>query len=169
MKALMPLIVLTVILTGCGGGSWNIEPNPVIGTDPAIRITAVKWHNPTFFKDFSIKVDGKVYNLDNISDYHVSIYIHVPQRGWWPKPTFASPFTDIQSNMVFSNRVNTGEQDEHLDGVHVYLVKKSNNWIPKWSGLPGFRPEFGIIAEDEVWKPENQVNHVDQRGVSHEF
>jgi hypothetical protein len=162
-------IVLSV-MAGCSG-SWKIDPTPPpTGDDPAIRITKVEWQKGPFGNITSIHAYGKAYNVP-FDKYTVCLFIHVPGAGWWPKPTWAHPFTQLGSGGAFSNHLVTGGNDEDLDAVCALLVKK-DTYRPTGGGYynpPEVNPARGIVASDTVWKPEKQTNHIDSAGVEHCF
>ena len=158
MRALIALLLIgstcgliissLVILPGCGSGSWGVRPTPVVGDEPAIRITNVTWYENLLGNIYQIKARGMVYNVPP-GDYKVSAWIRV-DGGWWPKPTFAHPYTHIGSNgrWATGNMV-TGGNDEDADAVKVYLVKRSSTWRPGRDAAPA----GDIVAEDMVENP----------------
>ena len=86
---------------------------------------------------------GGVYNVI-YNDYKVALSIYVPGAGWWPKPTFAHPWTNISSDGTWHNEVVTGGNDQNLTGVMAELVKGLAKWPPRADE---------IVANDVIHKP----------------
>lgn len=168
-SAVMAVLMLSAI-AGCSG-SWKLDPRPpVTGDDPAIRITKVKWNKSPTGSISSIHAYGKAYNVP-FRNYTVCLFIHVPGAGWWPKPTWAHPYTKLGSGGTFSNHLVTGGHDEDMDAVCALLVKK-DTYRPTGGGYyqpPEVDPAEGIVASDTVWKPEKEVAHIDSAGVEHQW
>ncbi|NCO36276.1 MAG: hypothetical protein GW893_20750 [Armatimonadetes bacterium] len=64
---------------------------------------------------------GRVLNV-NPPDYRVVVYIHVPDAGWWIKPTAASPLTNIQNDGTWTCDITTGGNDQNAIQIAAYLV-----------------------------------------------
>lgn len=160
VRCWMLLSVIAIILSGCGGGSWVVEPPPVAGNDPAIRINAVWWQENGYNNIISIKASGQVYNI-NPNDYKVSAWIGVG-GSWWPKPTLAKPYTSIGSSGKWTTgNLVTGGRDQTAYAVKVYLVKKTSTWKPGTNSCP----PGDIVAEDTVFK---KTDGIDSKGVLHQ-
>jgi len=56
----------------------------------------------------------------NPSNYKVAVYIYV--SGWWNKPYWDSPLTEIMSNAKWSCNINTGGDDIEATRVAAFLV-----------------------------------------------
>lgn len=168
VTSVLLFVLVPILLSGCGG-SWKFEPKPVPGDEPAIRITKVKWYK-TFGKIRQVYAYGRAYNVD-FDDYTACLFIHVPgaYAGWWPKPTWAHPFTKLGSGGAWSNHLVTGGHDEDLDAVCAFLVRK-NTYRPTgaYTNLPEVNPSIGIVARDIVWRPKEKMS-IDENGVIHEW
>jgi hypothetical protein len=70
-------------------------------------------------------LDGQVNCVDP-DDYKIAVYIFV--NGWWTKPTFANPLTDIQSDGTWSTDITTGGLDEQATKIAAFLLP--NNYSP---------------------------------------
>lgn len=165
-RTVLLFVLVPLLLSGCGG-SWKFEPKPVPGDEPAIRITKVKWS--TGMTHGGLHAYGRAYNVD-FDDYTVCLFIHVPGWGWWPKPTWAHPYTMLGDGGVWSNHLVTGGHDEDLDAVCALLVRK-NTYRPRGGGYfnpPEVDPSIGIVASDIVWRPKEKTS-VDENGVVHEW
>jgi hypothetical protein len=86
----------------------------------------------------------------NPEDYRVAVYIYVPDAGgWWIKPTFDFPLTEINKDGSWSCPVFTGGIDEQATKVAAFLVP--NDYNPPaaagWSSLP---QELYDISVSEV-------------------
>lgn len=69
--------------------------------------------------------------------FALAVYIHVPNAGWWTKPTFAYPITKIASDGTFKAGVMTGGNDYSADIYAVFVIP--NDYFPPavgGSGLP---------------------------------
>ncbi len=85
---------------------------------PKLRITYV----PPM--DKSGKLEGYALNVDP-DDYRVAVYIYVPDaKGWWTKPFFSQPYTDIESDGHWSTVIFTGGIDDQATKVAAYLVPR---------------------------------------------
>ena len=158
------LVAFALLLAGCGGGNnggqWNLSPpDPVVGSDPAIRITSVTWE--TDDNGFVVRVysSGKVFNVDRRL-VKVCTWIFVPPDGWWPKPTFLMPFTSVDGSDQFRTQVVTGGHDWDVSAIQVEMVGKD---VPD-SGYT----DSAIIAKYRVDKPEVGTA-VDANGVKHQW
>jgi hypothetical protein len=98
----------------------------------------------------------------NPADYSVGVYIS--NYGWWPKPTFASPWTDIQSDGSWQCDITTSPSDLTAKEVMAFLVPKTEisgwpvdfNDISALPAMPGeafrfpsvgaFRPSCGCAS-----------------------
>ena len=70
-------------------------------------------------------IEGQVNCVDS-DEYKVAVYIFV--SGWWTKPTFANPLTDILTDGSWVTDITTGGIDEQATKITAFLV--SNNYSP---------------------------------------
>jgi hypothetical protein len=76
-------------------------------------------------KGSTLYVEGKVEGVDP-TKHVIAIYIRVT-GGWWTKPTFANPITDIASNGAWSCNCQSYFTDADADTVRAYLIPKGYN------------------------------------------
>ena len=91
---------------------------------PQIALTNV----PSYGKYDNLK--GKVFMSDastlDTSKYKILVFIEINENwGYWPKPTFASPYTELKSDGSFTVDFTTGPDDETAKILHVMLVPTS--------------------------------------------
>jgi len=92
------------------------------------------------------RVHGQVYGVKP-SDYGIAVYIKV-RGGWWTKPTWADPITDINPDGSWSCSVITGGVDDEFTQVRAYLIK--NGYDPpsaSGGGLPSVRAKKSASAD----------------------
>jgi len=130
---------LAFLLGGCSAPegkriSWVFTPRAMSQDSPDIQITDVSIHDNRDVHSYTISVSGRTANLD--ARYKVAIYIHVDGH-WWPKPTWAKPFTGINEDGKWvCKNVDTGFADSDMDAVTAILVRKDSEWEPHSTGLP---------------------------------
>ena len=66
---------------------------------------------------------GQVLHV-NTDDYKVAVYIQV-SGGWWTKPTFASPVTNIELDGSWECDITTGGSDQNATKVAAFLIPKT--------------------------------------------
>jgi hypothetical protein len=102
------------------------------------------------------KLKGTVTDI-NTADYRVGIYIF--NAGWWPKPTFASPWTSIKSDSTWECDISTSlPYDLSASEVIAFLVPKAE--IADWpvdfndhAGLPAMPIEAFRFASVGAFRP----------------
>lgn len=65
---------------------------------------------------------GSVSGVDP-ANYVVAVYIRV-HGGWWTKPYWAWPTTEIGTDKKWSCDITTGGVDEEADAISAYLIPK---------------------------------------------
>jgi len=85
-------------------------------TDAAIEFTSV----PKFGSFKLLK--GSVAGVDP-KDYRVAVYIYVGS-GWWTKPYWSTPLTEIMKDSTWECDVTTGGIDEQATKIKAFLVAK---------------------------------------------
>ena len=115
-RMMILLLVLAFVLVGCG--SDEDEDCGVIDGDgnPAIWFTYVP---PYGSYD---NLEGRVSHVLSES-YKVAVYIKV--GGWWTKPYWANPKTDIKCDGSFTADITTGGIDETATEIRAYLIPNS--------------------------------------------
>ncbi|MGH8557338.1 MAG: InlB B-repeat-containing protein [Methylococcales bacterium] len=93
---------------------------------------------------------GKVLHV-NPSKYKVAVYIKV-SGGWWTKPTFASPLTNIAPNGNWATTYVTGGIDHLATEFAAFLVR--NSYSP---------PLLGNSASLPPTLTENAVSYIQQQ------
>jgi len=78
-------------------------------------------------------VKGKVFNVSR-KNYVVAVYIYV-DGGWWVKPTFKKPATQITFRNNFKTRLVTGGYDRLATKIQAYVVPRGFS-IPLVAGDP---------------------------------
>ncbi|MGA2070012.1 MAG: hypothetical protein ABSG97_01580 [Sedimentisphaerales bacterium] len=103
----------------------------------------------------SDKLTGSVTGV-NPADYSVGVYIL--NAGWWPKPTFVSPWTEIQSDGSWQCDITTSPSDLNAAEVMAFLVPKAE--IPDWpvdftnqTGLPAMPGEAFRFPSVGAFRP----------------
>jgi hypothetical protein len=81
------------------------------------------------------RLKGSVTTV-NPADYSVGVYIF--NDGWWTKPTFASPWTDIQPDGSWQCDITTSPSDLSAAEVMAFLVPKTE--------VPGWPVDFNVIS-----------------------
>lgn len=84
-------------------------------------------------------LQGQVWHV-NPSDYKVAVYIFVG-KGWWTKPTWASPLTSIQVDGSWVTDITTGGIDQTATKIAACLVPNGYN-PPQRSGQPDLPAEL---------------------------
>jgi hypothetical protein len=102
----------TVILLLCISGCPNDNGNP------AIEFT----HVPPYgsFED----LEGRVWHVKPV-DYKVAVYIYV--SGWWNKPYWDNPLTNIRADGSWICDITTGGVDQYATKIAAYLVPDGYN------------------------------------------
>lgn len=104
---------LAVLLLICFLLSLTIAQASAQTAKPGITIT----HTPPY--GVSGSASGTVKGV-NYSNYKVAVYIYV--SGWWNKPYWNSPLTEIESDGRWSCEINTGGNDIYATQVAAFLV-----------------------------------------------
>jgi hypothetical protein len=94
---------------------------------------------------------GKVSNV-NPSDHKIAVYIYV--YGWWTKPYWAAPLTQIRSDGTWECDVTTGGNDHLATKIAAFLIKNGYN-PPSMSGQSTLPQELyqNSLAHLEVARP----------------
>jgi exo-beta-1,3-glucanase (GH17 family) len=74
---------------------------------------------------------GQVFHV-NTDDYKVAVYIYV--GGWWTKPTFAAPLTNIGLDGGWECDITTGGTDQNATDIVAYLIPNSFSPPPMSGG-----------------------------------
>jgi len=118
-------------LNGLNTGSFSIptaRAAPPLCT-PTITFTSV----PTFGIQNEKVLSGSVSCVAPAS-FKVAVYIYV--SGWWTKPTFANPLTNIGSNGNWSTTIVTGGVDELATQIAAFLLPVGINPPPMGGAQP---------------------------------
>lgn len=102
-------------------------------TEPTLELTSV----PAYGSFFNLK--GIARNVDP-GAARVAIYIKV-QGGWWTKPYWDAPTTELSADGSFSVSITTGGQDEKATEIATFLVS-SDSYPPGLRGDPDLPPEL---------------------------
>ncbi len=91
---------------------------------------------------------GQVFHV-NTDDYKVAVYIYV--GGWWTKPTFANPLTNIGLDGSWECDITTGGNDPLATQIVAYLVPKTFS-PPPMSGGQTLPPTLdqNAVAKTEI-------------------
>jgi len=113
---------------------------------------------------------GQVLHVST-EDYKVAVYIYV--GGWWTKPTFANPLTNIGLDGSWECDITTGGNDVLATQIVAYLVPK-NFSPPPMSGGQTLPPTLdqNAVAKTEIARPGSspylagQVTDSNNQGVN---
>ncbi len=108
---LLALALVALSLAGCGSDDSCAVAND--GGNPDIWFTYVP---PYGSYDH---LEGSVSNV-RPQDYKVAVYIKV--GGWWTKPYWSDPKTDIDKCGNFSTDITTGGSDQYATEIRAYLI-----------------------------------------------
>ncbi len=78
---------------------------------------------------------GGHVNIQNPSDYRVSLFIKVPDLDWWTKPTFAMPYFPVKPDGTWGGAYATGGNDWSATDFCAFLIPL--NYNPPPCGLGG--------------------------------
>ena len=67
-------------------------------------------------------LQGRVSDVNSVSDHAVAVYIHVPPYGWWSRPTTADPVTRIGADGTWACDIATGPRDRHAIEILAFLI-----------------------------------------------
>lgn len=126
------------------GTEATATPAPTATTgisEPKIEFTYVP---PIGSADY---LSGVVTGI-NPDDYAVAVYIRVA-GGWWTKPYFDSPKTEISSDGTWSCPYVTGGNDANADTIRAYLIPKTSN-PPMMQGGPRLPSQLEDMAVAHV-------------------
>lgn len=142
---------------------WLLDGNPPTnGKDAHVIISGFRWLPPEPPAEPGISIDGSspIGTVDGYAwgsvrgvepaDYLAEVYIKV-SGGWWTKPTWAEPFTPIQSDGTWRTDIVTGGHDEDATHIAAFLVPKDSD--PSLAGGDADLPadlETIAVASDMV-------------------
>ncbi|GEM_PF-3470550 len=115
------------------------------------------------------KLKGFVSNI-NPDDYSIVVYIF--NEGWWPKPSFASPWTNIETNGSWQCDISTSlPYDLSANQVIAFLVPKAE--IADWpvdfediAGLPAMPAEAFRFPSVGAFRPSCGSNAIQFAGYN---
>src|SRR5215216_6480556 len=96
---------------------------------PTITFTSV----PPFGSLTNTTLSGKVECVPPAS-FKVAVYIYA--SGWWTKPTFANPLTNIKSDGTWSTTIVTGGFDQLATKIAAFVLPIGINPLPMSGGQP---------------------------------
>ena len=117
---------------GAHWGVWDKEGNLKDGMEAVFYCQGtptIEFTNVPPLGSFS-NLQGQVRYV-NPNEFKVAVYIYV--SGWWTKPTFASPLTNIRNDGSFTTDITTGGFDQTATRIIAYLVPNGYN-PPAMSG-----------------------------------
>jgi exo-beta-1,3-glucanase (GH17 family) len=94
--------------------NWTNAGIPGGPGSPSIEFTSVPPYG-----SLNNNLFGQVLHVDT-DDYKVAVYIYV--GGWWNKPTFASPLTNIGLTGSWECDITTGGSDQNATQIVAYVV-----------------------------------------------
>lgn len=130
---------------GACWGLWDGEGNLKPGMEETFSgMFAESFADPNLVVTY-IPPQGSLDDLEGIAlhvnpdDYRVVVYIYVPNaNGWWLKPAFDFPYTEIDESGYWSCPIFTGGIDDQATKVAAFLIP--SNYEPPlasgWSSLP---------------------------------
>ena len=91
------------------------------GTDPVLALTRTpSYGDKAAFQGVAYRQDGS--SLD-AKKYRVSLYLQVEEGGaYWVKPTFATPYAEVNPDGTFLINYATGGLDEKAKIIHLMLI-----------------------------------------------
>lgn len=92
---------------------------PTTCAPPAVEFTYVPPYGSTQ------NLQGRVYCV-NPADFKIATYIYVG-GGWWTKPTWAAPLTQINVDSTFTVDITTGGNDPYATQIAAFLVLNGYN------------------------------------------
>jgi exo-beta-1,3-glucanase (GH17 family) len=145
--------------------NWTNPGTPGGPGTPSIEFTYVPpsgSFNNLFGQVLHVKTD----------DYKVAVYIFV--GGWWTKPTFANPLTNITLDGAWTCDITTGGADQTATQIAAYLVPKDFSPPAMQGGqtLPSTLDQ-NAVAKVTVQRPgdspyiEGQVTATNGQGLNH--
>ena len=112
-KYFVPILLVTAINISCEDECTPYLPQ----SSPGIEFTSV----PP--KGSHSDLRGRVRGVMP-SEYNVIVFIRV-NGGWWNKPYFSTPKTEIDCNSNYITDITTGGVDENADILKAFLVSKN--------------------------------------------
>ncbi len=103
--AVLLLVCFLVSITATAASAKTVKPKITITNVPPYGVSG--------------SASGTVKGVDP-SGYKVAVYIYV--SGWWTKPYWGSPLTEIKSDGTWSCDIDTGGDDIHATRVAAFLV-----------------------------------------------
>jgi hypothetical protein len=103
--AILLLVCFLVSITAAAASAKTVKPKITITDVPLYGVSG--------------SASGAVKGVDP-SEYKVAVYIYV--SGWWTKPYWDSPLTEIKSDGTWSCNIDTGGDDIHATRVAAFLV-----------------------------------------------
>ena len=124
--SVLTILLLLSVFWGCAEDptinpdqkSTTITKAVLSPTDPNISFTSIPAYGST------ANIIGKVINL-NPADYKVALFINVTGNvygTWYVKPTYANPFTAIQSDLSWNCDFTTGGGDQYTKIFDAFLL-----------------------------------------------
>ena len=112
------------------------------GSQPQIEFTSVPAYGS------SSDLEGRVRNVDPDS-FRVAVYIFPEGAGWWVKPTFPQPCTDIRPDSFWTADITTGGADNYAMRICAFLIPESSD-CPLAGGLCYLPDTLYSISVDSV-------------------
>jgi hypothetical protein len=108
----------------------GVPEKPCESGKPSIELT----YTPKIEEDHNLI--GRACNVIP-KDYKVAVYIYV--HGWWTKPTYKNPLTNIESDSLFECDITTGGYDSSATKIAAFLVR--SGYSPPLCGNKSQLPE----------------------------
>ncbi len=132
-RSVFLIVVMIFSLLGSKTGPFSMPTAWAASASctPTITFTSV----PPFGSLTNKVLSGSV-NCVAPASFKVAVYIYV--SGWWTKPTFANPLTNIKSDGTWSTTIVTGGFDELATQIAAFVlpVGSQSPADGRWSASP---------------------------------
>jgi hypothetical protein len=91
-------------------------------------------------------LQGRVQGV-NQTEHRIAVYIYV--GGWWTKPSFASPLTQINADSTWTCDITTGGYDQEATRIAAFLVPGTYTPV-KASGVQSLPEELYQVSLDSA-------------------
>ncbi|MDI9469361.1 MAG: glycosyl hydrolase family 17 protein [Bacillota bacterium] len=130
----------------------------------AERLVIAMTYTPVYgeFGNFEGLVFGEDGGCFDPASYRISLYLQLSAGGsYWVKPTFAKPYTDLNSDGSFSISYATGGSDQNATHLHIMLIPSTCTPAASFEQTRAQALDYVLItrtaAGDVTVEPERQA------------